>query len=75
MTSTGKAICCATAGSVKAAVTQKTTPINAQLSNRRRPNSPRLAKPSIADDTIAEQYPKTTPTKRKHRGAHGKNSF
>jgi hypothetical protein len=75
MTSTGKAICCATAGSATAAAKQKTTPINTPLSDRRRPDSLRLAKPSIADDTIAEQYPKITPTKRKHRGAHGKNSF
>jgi hypothetical protein len=39
------------------------------------PNSFRLAKPSIADNAIAKQYPKTNPIKREQRDEHGKNSF
>jgi hypothetical protein len=34
MTSTGKAICCATAGSATAVAKKKTKPINATLSDR-----------------------------------------
>jgi hypothetical protein len=39
------------------------------------PNSLRLAKPSIADHTVAKEYPKTTPLNKKQRDDRGTNSF
>jgi hypothetical protein len=66
MTSTGKAICCAIAGSAQATDKHSAKHTNAGFNDHRRQNSLRLAKPFIARKTTVKEYPNTTPSKQKY---------